>query len=430
MTATRRTGRAGHGGSETNRPLACVVINPSKRKATRAVSDLLARRLREAGFRGPIWLETSGSEPGATQARLAVASGARLVVAAGGDGTVRSVAAGLASTSLEMGIMPLGTANLAARNLGLPTTDLAQAAEVLASGSAGPYDLAWVSTDAHSETGTEAGAETGTATGTETSAGGSSLPGAPGAASGRAAASAGPAASPAPATVANGISWARPTLGHEHACMVVAGIGFDAGLVAATHPGLKARIGWGAYALAAMSNLRSPRMDLVLSLAGEPGSASDAAAPSVPPRPTPGGEAPSGTGLGSGPPRTAPSRGGRRVERLTARSLLVANGGRLPAGITLLPRARLDDGLLDIAAIDTVAGLVGWGSLARQVLPPYAAAYADPERATGRVLLRQGNDVTVRLAAPALVEVDGDLLPPTQGVHVRLEAGALRIRRP
>ncbi|BDA64141.1 diacylglycerol/lipid kinase family protein [Actinomyces capricornis] len=419
MTATRRTGRAGHAGSETNRPLACVVVNPSKRKATRAVSDLLARRLREAGFRGPIWLETSGSEPGATQARLAVASGARLVVAAGGDGTVRSVAAGLASTSLEMGIMPLGTANLAARNLGLPTTDLAQAAEVLASGSAGPYDLAWVSTDAHTRTSSETSPGTG---------GDDPLPGGSGAARGQGAASAGPGASPA---LANGASWARPTLGHEHACMVVAGIGFDAGLVAATHPALKARIGWGAYALAAMSNLRSPRMDLVLSLAGEPGSASYAAAPSAPDRPAPGGEAgPSGAGRGDAASGTAPSHGGRRVERMTARSLLVANGGRLPAGITLLPRARLDDGLLDIAAIDTVAGLVGWGSLARQVLPPYAAAYADPERATGRVLLRQGNDVTVRLAAPALVEVDGDLLPPTQGVHVRLEAGALRIRRP
>ncbi|RRD25258.1 diacylglycerol/lipid kinase family protein [Actinomyces bowdenii] len=408
MTAARRTGRTGHSGSETDRPLACVVVNPSKHKATRAVGDLLGRRLREAGFRGPVWLETSGAEPGATQARLAVASGARLVVAAGGDGTVRSVAAGLASTPAELGIMPLGTANLAARNLGLPTTDLSQAAEVLASDSAGPCDLAWVSTDA------DDGADDG------------APPGGPGGPAGEAATSAGAGGSPPPAGCD---SWARPTLGREHACMVVAGIGFDAGLVAATRPMLKARLGWGAYALAAMGNLRSPRMDLVLSLAGEPGSAHRPEAPAAPPAPG-GRAAPSGTGPEGAARGCAPGQAGRRVERLTARSLLVANGGRLPAGITLLPRARLDDGLLDIAAIDTVAGLVGWGSLARQVLPPYAAAYADPERATGRVLLRQGNDVTVRLAAPALVEVDGDLLPPTRGVHVRLEAGALRIRRP
>lgn len=201
--------------------------------------------------------------------------------------------------------------------------------------------------------------------------------------------------------------------------MVVAGIGFDAGLVASTSPALKARIGWGAYAVAAVGNLRSPRMDLVLSLGGAAGAAGPAgrAGAGRPPDPVPSRRPPRG-------------HGERRVERLTARSLLVANGGRLPAGITLLPRARLDDGMLDIAAIDTVAGLVGWSSLARQVLPPAAAAYADPQRATGRVLLRRGNDVTVRLAAPAPVEVDGDLLAPTRGVHVRLEAGALRIRQP
>ena len=186
--------------------------------------------------------------------------------------------------------------------------------------------------------------------------------------------------------------WARPTLGDEHACMVVAGIGFDAGLVASTRPALKARVGWGAYALAAMENLSSPRMDLVLSLLDEAGA--------------------------------------RRVERLRARNLLVANGGRLPAGITLLPQARTDDGLLDVAAIDTVAGLAGWSSLARQVLPPYAAHYSESGRSLGRVVMRRGGEVAVQLSAPALVEVDGDLLAPTQGMRVRIDPGALLIRRP
>ena len=174
--------------------------------------------------------------------------------------------------------------------------------------------------------------------------------------------------------------------------MVVAGIGFDAGLVASTRPALKARVGWGAYALAAMENLSSPRMDLVLSLLDEAGA--------------------------------------RRVERLRARNLLVANGGRLPAGITLLPEARTDDGLLDVAVIDTVAGLAGWGSLALQVLPPYAARYSESGRSLGRVMLRRGGEVAVQLSAPALVEVDGDLLVPTRGMRVRLDPGALLIRRP
>ena len=389
--------------TRTGRPLACVVVNPSKPRATAAVRSLLEGELREAGYAGPVWLETSVSEPGTMQARLALAAGASLVVAAGGDGTVRSVAAGLAGTGAQMGIVPLGTANLAARNLGVPVGDARAAARVVAHGVDLPADLAWVRTEPWSDPGalpdpTPPGDPRGrvasaSLTGRSTTAPPDSPP-----------AAADPAESQQPsAEAARAVrtiqratrrphQWTRPTLGDEHACMVVAGIGFDAGLVASTRPALKARVGWGAYALAAMENLGSPRMDLVLSLLDEAGA--------------------------------------RRVERLRARNLLVANGGRLPAGITLLPQARTDDGLLDVAAIDTVAGLAGWSSLARQVLPPYAAHYSESGRSLGRVMLRRGGEVAVQLSAPALVEVDGDLLAPTQSMRVRLDPGALLIRRP
>ena len=382
--------------TRTGRPLACVVVNPSKPRATAAVRSLLEDELHEAGYAGPVWLETSVSEPGTMQARLALAAGASLVVAAGGDGTVRSVAAGLAGTGAQMGIVPLGTANLAARNLGVPVGDARAAARVVAHGVDLPADLAWVRTEPWSDPGALPD------------------PTPPGDPRGRADSAAAPPDSPPAAAdpadsrqlsaeAARAVrtiqratrrphQWTRPTLGDEHACMVVAGIGFDAGLVASTRPALKARVGWGAYALAAMENLSSPRMDLVLSLLDEAGA--------------------------------------RRVERLRARNLLVANGGRLPAGITLLPQARTDDGLLDVAAIDTVAGLAGWSSLARQVLPPYAARYSESGRSLGRVVLRRGGEVAVQLSAPALVEVDGDLLAPTQGMRVRIDPGALLIRRP
>ncbi|WP_194785193.1 diacylglycerol/lipid kinase family protein [Actinomyces haliotis] len=330
------------------RPLACVVVNPAKRSVTPQVLERVERKLTGAGYRTHL-LETSLAEPGPTQARLAVASGAQLVVAVGGDGTVRAVAAALAGTGIEMGVLPLGTANLAARNLGLPVRDLDALIHAAAHGEARPADLAWVSSGAPD-----------------------------------------PEALAAVRTPPGG--WARPTLGAEHACIIVTGIGFDAGLVASTRPRLKARIKWGAYAVAAMANLWSPRLGMTLDLTGTDGE--------------------------------------RTTELLTARTLLLANGGRLPGGITLMRSATMDDGVMDLAAIDTVAGLAGWTSLARQVLPPFAATYSRPERSLGRVRLRRGVEARVRLDTPAMVEVDGDLLPPTRDVRVRLDAGALLVRRP
>jgi len=389
--------------TRTGRPLACVVVNPSKPRATAAVRSLLEDELHEAGYAGPVWLETSVSEPGTMQARLALAAGASLVVAAGGDGTVRSVAAGLAGTGAQMGIVPLGTANLAARNLGVPVGDARAAARVVAHGVDLPADLAWVRTEPWSDPGAlpdptppddpRGRADSAALTDRAAAAPPDSPPTAADPADSRQlSAEAARAVRTIQRATRRPHQWTRPTLGDEHACMVVAGIGFDAGLVASTRPALKARVGWGAYALAAMENLSSPRMDLVLSLLDEAGA--------------------------------------RRVERLRARNLLVANGGRLPAGITLLPQARTDDGLLDVAAIDTVAGLAGWSSLARQVLPPYAAHYSESGRSLGRVALRRGGEVAVQLSAPALVEVDGDLLAPTQSMRVRIDPGALLIRRP
>jgi diacylglycerol kinase family enzyme len=66
-----------------------------------------------------------------------------IIVAAGGDGTQSAVAAVLAGTSVPMGVLPMGTLNHFARDLGIPI-DLNAAARVIATGSPHPIDVAQV----------------------------------------------------------------------------------------------------------------------------------------------------------------------------------------------------------------------------------------------------------------------------------------------
>lgn len=74
------------------------------------------------------------AEPGERMsacAREKVSQGARRVVAAGGDGTVSSVAHELVGRALPLGIIPMGTGNLVARELGIPV-DVGAAVALLA----------------------------------------------------------------------------------------------------------------------------------------------------------------------------------------------------------------------------------------------------------------------------------------------------------
>jgi undecaprenyl-diphosphatase len=74
----------------------------------------------EAAGWEPLFLETRRDETGPGLTRRAVTAGTRLVFAAGGDGTVRACAQALTCTDVPLAIVPLGTANLAARALGVP----------------------------------------------------------------------------------------------------------------------------------------------------------------------------------------------------------------------------------------------------------------------------------------------------------------------
>jgi len=95
-----------------------VVANPTK--LSDADATQVRERLSSAGYDEPLWLETSKDDPGRAMTQQAVDAGVDLVLAAGGDGTIRVVAAGLAGTKIAMAIIPAGTGNLLARNLGIP----------------------------------------------------------------------------------------------------------------------------------------------------------------------------------------------------------------------------------------------------------------------------------------------------------------------
>lgn len=76
--------------------------------------------LRAALGAGVQLIETTPDDPGDSQTRRAIADGARTIVACGGDGTVRACLDALRHSGVALDIVPLGTGNLLATNLGIP----------------------------------------------------------------------------------------------------------------------------------------------------------------------------------------------------------------------------------------------------------------------------------------------------------------------
>lgn len=181
-------------------PRAALVVNPIKLDSAddRARIDKI---MAEAGWAPPLWLETTVEDPGAGATRTAVAEGVDLVVVAGGDGTVRECAGALAGTGVPLAVVPSGTGNLLARNLGLPI-DLADAVHVAVHGRDRAIDLGAIDPD-------EPGGE----------------------------------------------------IRHFTA---MAGIGLDAAMVADAPDALKKKVGWPAYAVSATRHLRDARMRVTL----------------------------------------------------------------------------------------------------------------------------------------------------------------------
>jgi undecaprenyl-diphosphatase len=121
-------------------PAVVIIINRTRIRDLSRFRRQCCLRARAAGWE-PVFAETTPRDHGLGLARDALTAGARLVVAAGGDGTVRACAHALAGTGVPLAIVPRGTANLAARALGIPS----RLDAALAAGFGGrnrPVDLA------------------------------------------------------------------------------------------------------------------------------------------------------------------------------------------------------------------------------------------------------------------------------------------------
>ena len=181
-------GVQGQGSTDAASPRlrAAVIFNPTKQGVDELRSAVAHAESRQ-NFAPSLWIETTVDDPGKGMALEAVGAGVDLVIAAGGDGTVRSVAAGLRGTGVPLGLVPLGTGNLFARNLDIPVNDQEDAIVLAFSG----YDRA---VDVIVADITRPGGQS-----------------------------------------------------ESHVSLVMAGIGIDAAMIANTNPDLKKRVGWLAY---------------------------------------------------------------------------------------------------------------------------------------------------------------------------------------
>jgi undecaprenyl-diphosphatase len=298
-------------------PAATFVINGTLARSSSRFLPL-CRALAARGGWVPEFVVTDKASAGIAAARDAVADGADLVVAAGGDGTVRSCAEGLADTDIPLGIVPLGTANLLARTLGIPTQTKAALAVAL---------------DTH-------GAAPGTGGSRDRRIDLATADGAP--------------------------------------FTAMAGMGLDAAVVAATK--LKHHLGWLAYAMSGAVHLAVPPIRFSIRMDDGP-----------------------------------------LVER-EARCVVVGNSGLLPGGFTLLPKSRIDDGLLDIGVL-APHGLFGWARIATRVLTH--SRHHDRQ-------LEWFQAHTVEITAHAIVprEVDGEVVSPGRTLTVAVRPRALTVRVP
>jgi YegS/Rv2252/BmrU family lipid kinase len=108
---------------------ASLLYNPvsgGRRSRRQAELDAANSVLRAAGVQAELVLIRSSLDA-AEQARQAIAAGSDTIFACGGDGTVHDILQGLAGTKTALALLPMGTANALAHDLGVPLHPVAAA---------------------------------------------------------------------------------------------------------------------------------------------------------------------------------------------------------------------------------------------------------------------------------------------------------------
>jgi len=98
-----------------------VIHNPTAGRRRQAFLQAVLSRLRTDGI-DVVARATQCAGHGETLAREGTSDAFDMVVAAGGDGTINEVLNGLAGQAVPLGVIPVGTANVLAAELGFPTT--------------------------------------------------------------------------------------------------------------------------------------------------------------------------------------------------------------------------------------------------------------------------------------------------------------------
>ncbi|GAB3086588.1 diacylglycerol/lipid kinase family protein [Micromonospora schwarzwaldensis] len=121
-------------------PTGKIAVVAHRKKTFGGGLDELRARLVGAGVGRLLWYEVPKSRKAPKRVRAALDEGAELVLVWGGDGMVQRCADTLAGTGVPMGILPAGTANLFAVNLGIPA-ELPEAVRVALHGRRRRLDL-------------------------------------------------------------------------------------------------------------------------------------------------------------------------------------------------------------------------------------------------------------------------------------------------